>query len=1366
MIEFKNVSKKYGTGTEAVKNANIRLKEIEDAAKQENKTWEELAKEDAWKGKINFITDYNDVYEEYKNNIEEANNSLMELLLLEQDWGEIDQQNYEKNRKSFIEAAKKEGIDAKEAEKFLRNSSYGHLERLFQNKKQLKEPFKDLEGINEEIEKIAKNGKLTYAMDILKNEDLKNNIKNVEQLNEEVEKLYQSGVQATYKSFRSQAATIISELSENGNLDEIDSESLQEFYDILGSLPGLYNESTNALAEFNELLEQDAGVFEKISYLLKTERLGDSTNFLDEMASWQESLGLGGNVDLNNRPTISSEAMQSAGWNVENGSISTVLTNTGTNTDETIAINFTPILQQPDGSTDILSPESLQNYMEEVCQKVENGESLQTADYLHIAIGSAFIGEDAIAQAEQAAQTIHVLQDAIYNGSEEAIAQLEAAYFFNINQDIEQIKNHAKETLTYLDNYTQLINSYNNAIANINTDFTIDGDQVNTVLDQLPELARAVESYTSNGIQLNRELAQEILNTAQTEIDAQGKVASAKFGSDMAELQRNYDMLQLKKEMLANEVSSEAAANKLLEGLDEDTQKAYIYGLFGVVSAAEEASIEEQNSQIDVENQSAITGAAIQDNITQGAVNAASNVQQATQSMIDNFAQVAVASKQALNGQQVTAKTANGVSVTYSGKTEKKEHIEGKENSEALKKAEAAFEKFKSGNKGWSKGADWDSGTSAALAAIENNQNLITGTMAKYIKGQNALNQTLQKSGIGANKTDSSGSGSTSTWKNDYDWLYNLEQHITEEKRKQAQLEADLKDLEEDPNASGAAKLKNLREQLKVLEQQRQLRELEVKKRQEEMDAILAANSSLSQYATYNKDHQAVQIDWNAIEAIQDEELYKQVQDYVKELERIEGELDDTKDELEDIDDQVREIRETYHDDYVDFENRVLDAIVELREREIDAIENVNNAIDNANNRLIESMNDSLEQQRQDRQNEEKRQEIADMQQKLAYLSLDTSGANQVEILQLQQQLDDARQSYTDQLIDQKISELQKQNDEASEERQAQIELMQAQLEFEKESGLLWTDVYSLINQGITANGVLIDGSELTSTLKSAENWSGLSEVQKNDWVKDLKTDTSSVWAYLNARDLNTSELTGIQQQTAIIAKEIGAQQIANSKITPSNSGDPNANNPNSGSIINPNYGIPLNAPKENWADEHIGKTYYLMPGSRQVWDSNKKAITLSNKNPAEIKIASGYINKDGVKSLYGQSQTNGKYYYFKSKQLQVAKNGNAPWAFETGGLADYTGPAWLDGTKARPEYVLNAAQTQGFLHLVDLLDHTNSNPYITTNKTTNSQITNNITIEAQISNDYDVERLASRLKKELYDDGMYRNVNQINRLR
>jgi hypothetical protein len=42
----------------------------------------------------------------------------------------------------------------------------------------------------------------------------------------------------------------------------------------------------------------------------------------------------------------------------------------------------------------------------------------------------------------------------------------------------------------------------------------------------------------------------------------------------------------------------------------------------------------------------------------------------------------------------------------------------------------------------------------------------------------------------------------------------------------------------------------------------------------------------------------------------------------------------------------------------------------------------------------------------------------------LVYLQQDTSGANALDILKLQEEIDEAQEDYTDTLIDQKISEL------------------------------------------------------------------------------------------------------------------------------------------------------------------------------------------------------------------------------------------------------------------------------------------------------------------------------------------------------
>ena len=123
-----------------------------------------------------------------------------------------------------------------------------------------------------------------------------------------------------------------------------------------------------------------------------------------------------------------------------------------------------------------------------------------------------------------------------------------------------------------------------------------------------------------------------------------------------------------------------------------------------------------------------------------------------------------------------------------------------------------------------------------------------------------------------------------------------------------------------------------------------------------------------------------------------------------------------------------------------------------------------------------------------------------------------------------------------------------------------------------------------------------------------------------------------------------------------------------------------------------------------------------------------------------------------------------GKTYYFSLGTLQ--RHGGGGHAFATGGLADYTGPAWLDGTKSRPEYVLNAAQTKGFLQLVDVLSGLKRGDYSNTNNTaTYGDI--NISINAdRLANDYDTKKLVKEIKQELFNDAKYRNFNNVNRIR
>jgi hypothetical protein len=82
---------------------------------------------------------------------------------------------------------------------------------------------------------------------------------------------------------------------------------------------------------------------------------------------------------------------------------------------------------------------------------------------------------------------------------------------------------------------------------------------------------------------------------------------------------------------------------------------------------------------------------------------------------------------------------------------------------------------------------------------------------------------------------------------------------------------------------------------------------------------------------------------------------------------------------------------------------------------------------------------------------------------------------------------------------------------------------------------------------------------------------------------------------------------------------------------------------------------------------------------------------------------------------------------------------------FDTGGLADYTGPAWLDGTKSKPEIVLNQTDSANFIILrdilADILDGTSGISQSGSNSGKNGDNYYDIEINVDnISDDYDVE--------------------------
>ena len=99
---------------------------------------------------------------------------------------------------------------------------------------------------------------------------------------------------------------------------------------------------------------------------------------------------------------------------------------------------------------------------------------------------------------------------------------------------------------------------------------------------------------------------------------------------------------------------------------------------------------------------------------------------------------------------------------------------------------------------------------------------------------------------------------------------------------------------------------------------------------------------------------------------------------------------------------------------------------------------------------------------------------------------------------------------------------------------------------------------------------------------------------------------------------------------------------------------------------------------------------------------------------------------------------------------------------YASGGMVDYTGPAWVDGTKSRPEAFLNANQTSLIGSFAKSLERLSG----TTSGSTFQGIgdcTIDITI-GSIGKDYDIDQAIAKVKDEIVRSTEYRNVNILKR--
>lgn len=628
----------------------------------------------------------------------------------------------------------------------------------------------------------------------------------------------------------------------------------------------------------------------------------------------------------------------------------------------------------------------------------------------------------------------------------------------------------------------------------------------------------------------------------------------------------------------------------------------------------------------------------------------------------------------------------------------------------------------------------------------------------------------------GGRSGGSSSDDEEETWENPFDKLYNLLRKIDEELHQRERIERRYEKLLEGIDASAAKIIAVSREELGHLEQERKLQEYKISGRNYQIDEYQKENSDLQKYARFVEDdrgERVLRIDWDLIDRVTDTEKGERIEEYVSQLEEWDDDLQEAEEALWEIEDTIAEIKERGKDQYEELEETIKDAVTQAYQDQIDKLSQINESINDTNTELLDAIQNSIDKQRQDRDNKRTEDEIAEKQRRLLYLQQDTSGANALEILKLQDEITQGQEDYTDTLIDQKISELQRQNDEAAKQREKQITLLQAQLDHYIEFGAIWDEVYTLMENGLDENNGLIRGSRLETILKNSENFSGLSAIGQQEWWKEMNTMIAEALAYLElGRQL---EDIGVKNQEIEIVLPSG-QTIKGTvddqgNVTGENGqiynnvwqgidgryyAGENTQEPEEPTVEHPNDGTTPPASET----EQTPKTTTIKKNIKNGFNVRRGASMSASKIGALPKGTE--IEIDGYK---------GEWYHIISpwegfihtNAVTSSVDRSKLKAYKTGGLADFTGPAWLDGTKSRPEIVLNQQDSRNFIQLRDILSAVLNRGNVNTSTENNGDILYDIDINVEsIGNDYDVEQVANKVKSLINEDARYRNNNMV----
>lgn len=546
---------------------------------------------------------------------------------------------------------------------------------------------------------------------------------------------------------------------------------------------------------------------------------------------------------------------------------------------------------------------------------------------------------------------------------------------------------------------------------------------------------------------------------------------------------------------------------------------------------------------------------------------------------------------------------------------------------------------------------------------------------------------------------------------------------------------------------------------------------------------------------------------------------YDEIMDNVDAYQNAIDKVEDYTSALEDNFKALQDLLNKAYESIKTVEDKLIDVRQDQEDRQLKAVKDKYDAIKEEDNKYLESVRKTIEKERQIRDREDNDNDIRKKERKLAMMKMDTSGVYRNEIQALEEELKGDYRSREDTLIDQRIDEMEEQFSKEQENRDKELTYWDnyyAALRDQRTEYNAWAK--QMIESG---------SDEILAYLKANDQeYLASSEAGKQIWTQQWQQATVAAVAYngmisttLNVVQMNLDMCAGsangfegavqsysstaiaqngavsstVQNLTGYYHGLAGGVGEVSSKLTDLQNAYTNAAGAAErlasaqsrifGGSFNPdaynNNNNPFNDPHSTSGASYVMDVVTNSKGKPNLtngdwsWyedeslsspylDANGKEVN-SKEEAYYVRVRTEYhtfedVPRYALKTDIKRSTVDGRYALPTRTKLYYRK-------YATGGYVDYTGPAWVDGTKAKPEYMLNSTQTAQFEKLVSILDSIfiktpNYSTHNIPSQETSKEAIFNFNIDVQkMSDDYDVDQLINRIQKKLSEIDKYKKV-------